>query len=1094
MEEGKKKKFSLKKIITLCFFALAAVFSCVFATKVAINYNLSDYLDDSTETKIALKINNDEFGPTGNVQVMAENVDEGKAEEIYYILKDIEHVTNVNFDKYDTNYYKDGNALYIVLIDGDDYSDNAKSVVADIKAALSDYGKIDYAGAAVEKQNLQKSITNEMVYILIVSICLVAGILLITSESWVEPIIILACCGVAVLLNRGTNIFFGSISYITNSISAILQLALSIDYSIVLLHEYRTKKEIYLDNDKAMKESIKSVIRPISASSLTTIAGLLALLFMSFHIGFDIGIVLIKGIVISAFTSLTLLPVMILLCDSLLSKTKKKVLCPSGKPFADLSIKGNKVIFPLALVLVSVCGYLQTKTPYTFTDSKAENSEIAEVFGNNNSVVVLYKNVEDASEKEDALASRIKEYQNSDGESVLTSYTSYSNTVEVLYDMRKAAQKIETDENEASLLMNMYALYKDPTIAKLTFSDFLYYVDELFENDADALEFADESSKRLVGDIIKVDGILSSDLSDEEFYASVSSFDDTEISLFSIKQIYGLYFYDEKERSVDFQTMLNFMILCASEENMKSFFDEEKTNQLLSLKEGIAQFLSQMDQELSQEQLEGYMYSNYGVLLSNEELAMIYAGYYYSLGQEEKETIPFLPLMNFLIKSNLITDETAMQTISGFNSLYETINSSYDYESFIPVLSKVASSLTGSAVSIDISTEAIEQIYIAYFREVTGEEYEKINGKTLLNYLLSVSNDNEIVSGELSEETKNKAQDMLTIGEYLSDETPYTYKEMFSRLKSLQNEMLSVSVSEGISEDKISGPYIKYLQSLGKDVASIKACDLLDFVKSNMDSNVLLKEKIDDAKREKINEAESDIEKANDLLKGKEYSRMLLSINLPNGGEETTKFVKYLKDTVKDIFGEEAHVTGEIISTYDLEKSFAHDNLFITIFTIVSIFVIVMLTFRSISLPTILVAIIQGAVFITMSTQLLSSGVFFMSYIVVTCILMGATIDYGILMSNNYIENRRSMDKKESLQKAVQAAMPTIFTSGLILVICGFVIALISSQSSISTVGLLIGIGGISSIAMILLVLPSTLYLLDGFLMKLTMKKKPSNE
>lgn len=130
---------------------------------------------------------------------------------------------------------------------------------------------------------------------------------------------------------------------------------------------------------------------------------------------------------------------------------------------------------------------------------------------------------------------------------------------------------------------------------------------------------------------------------------------------------------------------------------------------------------------------------------------------------------------------------------------------------------------------------------------------------------------------------------------------------------------------------------------------------------------------------------------------------MLLSVNLPNESKETTEFVDFLIGKVKEIFEDDACVTGEIVSTYDLEKTFDHDNLFITVFTLISIFVIVMVIFKSLSLPVILVAIIQGAIFIAMSTQLLGNGIFFMSYIVSTCILMGATIDYGILMSSNYL-------------------------------------------------------------------------------------------
>ena len=145
---------------------------------------------------------------------------------------------------------------------------------------------------------------------------------------------------------------------------------------------------------------------------------------------------------------------------------------------------------------------------------------------------------------------------------------------------------------------------------------------------------------------------------------------------------------------------------------------------------------------------------------------------------------------------------------------------------------------------------------------------------------------------------------------------------------------------------------------------------------------------------------------------------------------------------------------------------------------------------RSLSLPVVLVAVIQGAIWIAMSTSLVTGPMFFMSYIMATCILMGSTIDYGILMSTSYIRNRIVMDKKEALARAVKTAMPTIFTSGLILTICGFVVGFIASQNSISTVGILLGKGTLVSTVMITVVLPSVLYLLDGFILKLSIKSK----
>lgn len=168
-----------------------------------------------------------------------------------------------------------------------------------------------------------------------------------------------------------------------------------------------------------------------------------------------------------------------------------------------------------------------------------------------------------------------------------------------------------------------------------------------------------------------------------------------------------------------------------------------------------------------------------------------------------------------------------------------------------------------------------------------------------------------------------------------------------------------------------------------------------------------------------MTDAQDDISKAEDLFLGKNYSRMLLSVNLPNESKETTEFVDFLIGKVKEIFGDDACVTGEIVST---------------------------------------------------------------------CILMGATIDYGILMSSNYVAYRGDYDRKRALELSVETAMPTVFSSGMILTVCGFVIHFISSQNSISTVGLLIGT--VCSVIMITVVLPSVLYLLDKFVLKLSLKKK----
>lgn len=438
--EKKKGKTTAKIAAAIVLFAVAAVLSALTMGRIAINYNLADYLGDDTQTKVALDIIDAEFGMTGSLQVMVKDVPSETADDIRDTIEAVPNVLNVNFDPYDENYYKDGSALFIVVIDGDDYSENAKQVSADIRSALSSYEGTEYGGTAVEKQNLQDAITSEMVSILAISLCLVVAILLITSESWLEPVVLLAASGVAVLINRGTNFFFGEISYITNSIAAILQLALSIDYSIVLLHTYRRKKETTDDNGSAMHAAIRAVVKPVSASALTTMAGLLALLFMSFRIGFDIGVVLMKGIVISAITSVTLLPALVLLLDKPMRRTHKKAFAPKGKVFCQTAYRAGKGIVPIALAVVILCGVLQTGNSYLFTDTKAGNAAISDEFGNNNSVVVVYRNSEDNDENEKKLAGLLAAYRTRDGKPVLANYTAYTNTVRELYDTDMAVK------------------------------------------------------------------------------------------------------------------------------------------------------------------------------------------------------------------------------------------------------------------------------------------------------------------------------------------------------------------------------------------------------------------------------------------------------------------------------------------------------------------------------------------------------------------------------------------------------------------------------------------------------------------------------
>lgn len=1024
MERNRPKNSRTGVVLIVLLFAAATVLSLLAARKVTIDYNLSDYLDESTQTKIAIGIIEDEFGMTGNVQVMAKNVTPETAADIKREIAAVEHVLTVSFDRYDSAYYKDGNALFVAIVDGDDYSKNIKAVCRDLKVRLADYDGIEYGGTAMKKQALQDAITGEMTFILVISVCLVAAILLLTANSWLEPPVLLFASGIAVLINRGTNFFFGEISYITNSIAAILQLALSMDYSIVLLHTYRRRQETAASDTEAMIGAVKEVAKPVSASALTTIAGLLALLFMSFRIGFDIGIVLMKGIVISALTSLSLLPALLLLCGRLFGKTAKRSFVPKGQWFCKAATKAGKVVVPAALVLVLLAGYLQTFNRYLFTDTKNGNDAITAAFGRNNSVVLVYPVTEDRFAKEQQLADRLSAMKKADGSPVLLGYTAYSNTARLLYDKETAAKKLDISEHDAEMLIALYDLLKNPDAVSLSFSEFITRADRLLSEDPDAVAFADPETAEIVRTAATALEILQGEYTASGLWDKMAGGISPKllgnIDLFSVRQMYGLALWDEiADTAVDFPDMVKYLIDASGNRLFSALLTEEKVSAL-------------------------------------EEL------------------------------------DRRIRAYDTPGALYDEMHAAYEYTDLPTHLESISAALCEKPITLSANDSILRQFYIACLDDAGRIPNSALNGLTFVRFSAMMCEVDPVIAAVMGEKGRAALSDMETLYTYGNDTAAFDYPAMTARLHTLSEELKSALTLSSVTEDKVSGVYLK--AGIADGTASLAVpmmgYELLDFVSSEMDTNELLCRKMTEERRAKVDASKKDLETAKKLFSGERHARMLLSVDLANEGEETKAFSEALTKTIRDVFGEEAYAAGEIISTADLETAFSHDNLLITVITLVSIFLIVMIIFRSLSLPVILVAVIQGAIFIAMSTQIFSHGIFFMSYIVTTCILMGATIDYGILMSTNYVGDRRTMSKEEALRLSVEAAMPTVFTSGMILIVCGFVIHFISSQNSISTVGLLLGIGTVCSVVMITLVLPAVLYLTDALVLKLSLGKK----
>lgn len=345
--EEKKGSFSLPVFIIErsraieIVFVIAVLLSMLAAPFVNINYDLTRYLPDTVQSKAGLDLMEEKFGYPGTGRVMIEDVTLYEAKQYKDKLEKVDGVDQImwldtgtdvfssdafiNFNSID-DYYKDGSAVMGIVFEKGDTSRKTSRAIDAMQEITGEKGH--YVGMAVQNKSLAENVTKEMKLILTLGVLMIFIILCLTTNSWFEPVLYLIVMGVAILINKGTNIFLGEISFLTNSVSAVLQLAVSMDYSIFLIHAFTREKNKGLDQMTALTNAINEALNSIFASSLTTIVGFIVLAFMKFNIGFDMGIVLAKGIIFSLLTVVFFMPAMILRLTPMIEKTGHRSFMP----------------------------------------------------------------------------------------------------------------------------------------------------------------------------------------------------------------------------------------------------------------------------------------------------------------------------------------------------------------------------------------------------------------------------------------------------------------------------------------------------------------------------------------------------------------------------------------------------------------------------------------------------------------------------------------------------------------------------------------------------------------------------------------------
>ena len=305
----------------------------------------------------------------------------------------------------------------------------------------------------------------------------------------------------------------------------------------------------------------------------------------------------------------------------------------------------------------------------------------------------------------------------------------------------------------------------------------------------------------------------------------------------------------------------------------------------------------------------------------------------------------------------------------------------------------------------------------------------------------------------------------------------------FSELTDMDIEIVRLLYSAYAAEEESYGRIVG-----GIDTYKIALLDMFDFVyKMTEDGYVSLDEEMQDD----LNEMHDSLLDGKKQLASETNSRLVMNLNIPEESEETFEFLETVRETAKKYYGDDVLLAGNSTSDYDLSVAFGRDNLIITILSILFVLIVLFFTFQSAGLPIILILVIQGSIWLNFSFPTIQNKpLFFMSYLVVSSIQMGANIDYAIVITNRYTELRRKTNKFDAIKQSLNLAFPTIFTSGTILASAGFAIGLLSSDPAISSIGNALGRGTVISIVLVMGILPQLLILGDFIIEKTSFKIK----
>ncbi|MBR4705754.1 MAG: MMPL family transporter [Paludibacteraceae bacterium] len=1057
-----------------------------------VNADMTKYLPDDSQMKRGLEIITDEFGSSAqmsgtDVHVMFEGIRPNEVPGMRTLLNGYPDVKGVSY-----RYSTDSTHMVFDL-------DVPKSVD---QKALGKQISTRFGGNCVVETSQDGA--TPPVSVIIFAAILIMVVLFVMAQSWFEPVVILITAGLAIALNMGTNALLPSVSITTNFIGSILQAVLSLDYCIVLLNRYRQEQDEHTDRRTAFiaaNRAIKRAAPSILSSALTTVVGLLMLCFMRLKIGADMGVVLAKGVLCSLICTFTAMPSLMMLFRRVINRTVKKAYVPPTDKLA-LFITRHKLPMAIgAVILFFLSWYFSQQTTIFF--SAASDSQIEEVFPSPNPFVLVYD-----TQDEDAVMDLVDSLMAQPGIQSVISYpslmsqpltpTEMSNHVRsLLVDFKDYMPEGTTVPPEALDMINpemlrllYYMESKPDEEQRLSFPDMARFLHTHVATNPLFSSYLDDDMKKQIADLqsmLDVEGGASTAKPHKEEAQEASPVE------------------EEMEDTVPWLPRETIAMLT----NRQAPITDIDTVEIPSMdidKIAIIPFITRLNAtRTSALTVEMHKLTDTAAIrlpMSVNEMSIFIGStvtqtrlvYGYAPGKVKKLS----PLRYVHL---LVDDLFKRPGLAGMVS--EEQRTMLSQRAYLMDLADKNASLTPQDLNIllrafgvnDLSEDQLMAIANPpQPKRVMAKQPSELNAEEIVNSVADIqqtlhSTDTTratmppavaqtpaapVKSGPTREDMQAELFTELVFGG-----KTYTSDQMASKLARLMR--LSRVKSEPVTPAQMSLLYDYYGAVHSQcDTLKLGFEPLLAYLCDTLVHDPRLADILPDSVRNQAANVHTQLDESLGQLRKEDHSLLVVLSSLPKESPQTYAFVDTLKALADARLEHEHYYVGESVMYAEMRGGFDHEMNVVTLLTILSIFLIVALTFRSVIVPAILVVTVMTAVFVNVVVAGLVTGqMLYLAYLIVQAILMGATIDYGILFANYYREYRKTMLPVDAICSAYRGSIRTILTSGLITVIGPGAMALFVDDLMISNIVGCLAVGAFVAVVLTLTVVPAVLVALD---------------